>query len=546
MAIEAPKVERTTSVHGGFLRSARTVSVLTLLSRVLGMLRDAATAYVLGAGVVNDALTWAWTIPNAFRRLFGEGALSSAFLPVLTRELQQNGREGARRVANEVVSTFGVFLIGLAALLVLAAGFVPDGALVWAFGDDKLVKMQLALGYVQFLLPYLVVVCLIAQFMAVLHALDEFGVPAFSPVILNTVWLAGIGLAAWWGHWGSPDTASEALRVTQGFFVVGAILVASVAQFAWHLRPMAKLGVGFRFVRPRRSPEVRRVAALMGPMLLGLGAAQINIVADRSIAIASLPDGGTTHLYYGLRLMQFPLGMVSVALATAVYPSLARMAATHDRHGLAATTSLALRTNLLIALPAAAGLAVLASPIVRLLFLGGQFGEPSALLTERALVGYTLGVPFAGSVMLLTRASYAAGDVRLPVRIGVVMVFVNIGLDLLLVGPLQELGLALATSITSLLTAAWLLYGLRARLELSPDERLLVGGLPALLPAAVMALVVVGLDAALATLLPAGRLAMGARVAAGVGAGALVFAFVAARTCPVEWHEVAALWKRRR
>ena len=545
MAISAPpSVETSTPQHRGFLRSARTVSVLTLLSRVLGMLRDAATAYVLGAGVVNDALTWAWTIPNAFRRLFGEGALSSAFLPVLTRELKEHGRPGARRVANEVVSTFGVFLVALAALLVLAANFVPDDALVWAFGVDKLDKMRLALGYVQWLLPYLVVVCLIAQFMAVLHSLDEFGIPAFSPVILNVVWLVGIGLAAWWGHWGSPDTASDALRVHQGFFVVGAILVASVAQFAWHLRPMAKLGMGFRFVRPRRSPEVRRVASLMGPMLLGLGAAQINIVADRTIAMANLSDGGITHLFYGLRLMQFPLGMVSVALATAVYPSLTRMAERQDKKGLASTTSLALRTNLLIALPAAVGLAVLASPIVRLLFLGGAFDEQSAGLTTNALVGYTLGVPFAGSVMLLTRASYAAGDVRLPVRIGLAMVLVNIGLDLILVGPFQELGLSLATSITSLLTAAWMLYGLRTRLELSRDERLLVGGLPALLPAAVMALGVWGLDTLLAPWLDHGRLAMAARVGAGMLAGAAIFALTASRTCPREWKEISALWKR--
>lgn len=533
---------------GSFLRSARTVSVFTLLSRVLGLARDAVTAYVFGAGMVNDALTWAWTIPNAFRRLFGEGALSSAFLPVLSRQLKAGGRVAARRVANEVISTLAVFLIGLAALLVLAAGLVTDDMLSLAFGTENVAKMRLAMQYTQGVLPYLVVVCVIAQFMAVLHALDEFAIPAFSQVILNVGWIVGVGCAAWWGEWGavSAGDAAETRRASQGFVVVGAILVASVAQFVWHLRPMARMGVGFVPVRPRRSPEVREVASLMGPMLLGLGCAQINIIIDRSIAVANLPDGGTTHLYYGQRLMQFPLGMVAVALATAVYPVLTRFAARRDLPGLAGATSLALRANLIIALPAAVGLAVLALPIVRLLFEGGEFDAESARLTASALVGYALGVPFAGTVMLLTRASFAAGDLRLPVRIGLAMIVVNIGLDLALVGPLAELGLALATSITALLTAACLLYGLRARLGLGVSERLLVGGLPALVPAAVMGLVVWGLDAGLAPWFPAGRAAMAVRVTAGMLVGGGLYAVIASRTCPTEWREVSVLWTRRR
>ena len=523
----------------GFLRSAGVVSVLTLASRVLGMLRDMATAHLLGGGLVNDALTWAWTVPNAFRRLFGEGALGSAFVPVFTRVHEREGLERAGQVARAVISALAVGLVLLVVVLVGASLLLPESWEASLFGPDKVEKARLTLAYTRLLLPYLAAICVIAQFMAVLNSLGEFAVPAFGPVLLNTVWLLGLVVAAVWVS-GPGDP-----RERQGYVIVATILVAAVLQILWHLPALRRRGVPMALVRPRATPEVREVTRLMGPMIVGMGAAQLNVLADRTIAMAHLEDGGTTHLYYGLRLMQFPLGLVSAALVTTVFPTLARLMAQGDRRGTADTARLALRTNLLVAVPAAVGLAVLAEPIVRLLFEGGAFEADNTRATAAALMGYSVGIPFAGSVMLLNRTSYAAGDVRLPVRVGLTMVVVNIGLDLALVGPLQELGLALATTITALLTAVGLAWGVRRRLHLEPGESLVGGVGGPLLLGALMAVPLLGLDLGLALLTEAGRGTALLRVGAGVALGLGVFRLLAPRLAPGAWAELSAVLRRR-
>ncbi|MFT7461750.1 MAG: putative peptidoglycan lipid II flippase [Pseudohongiellaceae bacterium] len=524
----------------GFLRSARVVSSLTLVSRVMGLLRDAAMAHVLGAGVVNDALTFAWTVPNAFRRLFGEGALSSAFVPVFTKVLDEHGRARARQVSNQVISGLGLGLLVLSVVLIVLVGMIPEAWLESWVGGAEPGKAQLIASFCQLLLPYLAVICVVAQFMAVLNSLGEFAVPAFAPVILNVIWLLGVIGAAVWGAQSNLEDPREA----QGFIIVCTILVAACVQFAWHLPKMAALGVGFRLTRPRLGPELRAVATAMGPMLLGMGAAQLNVMADRSIAIAMLPTGGTTHIYYAMRIQQFPMGLVTMAIVTAVYPMLARLMARDDHRGVAATAGLALRSNLLIALPAAVGLVLLAHPIVTLLFERGQFGPDSSVLTAGALAGYAAGIPFAGTVMLLTRACYATGDVKFPVRVGLSMVLVNVSLDLALVGPLGELGLACATSVTTVFTAIWLMVGVRRRLELLPGERLLTGLLPSLLVVALMGAVVSTVDYGLVAWLGNTRDVAIWRVLAGTVSGLAVFVTLAQRLCPKEWQEVSGVWRK--
>lgn len=525
-----------------FLRSARTVSVLTMLSRVLGLVRDQATAALLGAGAVSDALTWAWTVPNAFRRLFGEGALSSAFVPVFSRVVEQQGRPRAREVSNQVISTLAVVLLAVTTLLAAAVLLVPaEAAARWLDMDAD--KAALTLSYTALLLPYLAFICVIAQFMAVMNALGEFAIPASASVILNLTWVGGV-LAAWALVRGEGDP-----RPAQGRLIALAILASGALQFAWHLPGLRRLGVGFRPVAPRRSAELREVAALMLPMLLGMGAAQLNVLADRSIALAWLGDGGTTHLYYGQRLMQFPQGLVSAALVSAVFPVLARLSARGETAAAASATGLALRVNTLLTLPAAAGLIVLARPIVALLLEHGEFGAQNTEPTALALTGYALGIPAAGAVMVLTRAFYAVGDVKTPVRVGLVMAALNVGLDFALVGPLAELGLALATSVATLAAALLLLLAFRARLHLPAGERLLAGLVPLVALAVVMGAAVWGLDRGLAawlpeTLLGSDTLVQGLRVAAGMGLGAALYLGLARKLCPAEWGEVAPLLRR--
>jgi len=521
--------------NGGFLRSARNVSGLTLLSRVLGLARDTATAYLLGAGWVNDALNYAWTLPNAFRRLFGEGALSSAFVPVLSDVVEKEGRSRAREVANQVICTTGLFLLLLSAGLMLAAAFVPEAWMARWLNTDDPERARLTARYLQILLPYLAGVCIVAQLMAVLNVLGEFTVPAFAQVIVNVVWIAGVGVAA-------AIAADDAPM--QGTIIAISVLVAAVLQFLWHLPRLSKLGVGFRPVAPRRSPELSRVLRLMGPMLLGMGAGQIAVLADNQIAIMFLGEGGRTHIYYGMRVMQFPMGLVAVALGTVVYPLLSRLMARGDRSGTASAAGLALRTDLLLTLPAAVGLVLLARPIIGLLFERGAFTPHAADITAQALGGYALGIPFAGMAILLVRASYAMGDTRLPVRVGLVAVTVNIALDLALVGPLEEFGLALATSATAFVSALLLFRGMRPLLR-SPEGLGAHAIVPLIAVTAIMGAVVWAADLGLAPHVPTGGFGHLARVLVGTALGVTVFVLLAARFCSQEWAQIRTLLRPR-
>jgi len=515
--------------------------MLTMLSRVLGLVRDKATAWLLGASAVNDALTWAWTIPNAFRRLFGEGALSSAFVPTYSRVLETEGRERARQVSNEVISTVAVFLTLLSVALALLVALVPVAPLAEWTGKDP-AKIELTLRYTQLLLPYLAFICVIAQFMGVMNTMGEFAVPAFASVILNLLWVAGVIAAAWLvgSSAGTPEEL-EALHAQQGYVIVGAILLSGVVQALWHLPRMRSLGVGFRLVRPRRTPELAAVIALTLPMLIGMGAQQINVLADRTVAYAALGDGGTTHLYYGLRIMQFPQGLVTAALVSAVFPTLARLKARGDGASVAATASLAMRVNLLLTLPAAAGLVLLARPIVGLLVEGGNFTSASGDATAHALVGYSLGIPGTGLVMLLSRSCYAIGEVRAPVVAGLWCVGINVALALALVGPLSEFGLALATTIASFVNAGLLLAAFRARLALPRGRRLLTGVAPAFVLTLLMSAVVWAVDRGLAGHLRPGLPDVSLRVAGSIAAGLAVYLGLAGRFCPDEWREIRGL-----
>jgi putative peptidoglycan lipid II flippase len=546
----SPSPSASSPSHGAgerhFLHSAWTVSALTMLSRLLGLVRDTVTASLLGAGAVNDALTWAWGIPNMFRRLFGEGALSSAFVPVYSRVLEKEGVARAREVSNQVISTLAIFLTALAALLALVVLLAPP-ELVARLARADLAKAELMLRYTALLLPYLAFICVIAQFMGVMNAMGEFAIPAIASVILNLLWVAGVIAAAWiLGTTADSPEALAALNARQGYVIAIAILVSGLVQFLWHLPGLRRLGVGFAFVLPRRSAELSAVLAATGPMLIGMGALQLNLFVDRAVAERFLADGGVTHLYYGQRLMQFPQGLVSAALVSAVFPALARLSARGEHARVVGTTSLGIRVNSLLTLPAAAGLALLAVPIVQLLFQRGEFTAEATAHTARALVGYSVAIPCLGMVMLLTRALYAVGDVRSPVRIALWMVALNISLDLLLVGPLQELGLALAASITTCVNAFLLLGAFRARMELKQGERLLGGLLPALALTVLMGAVVYGVDHVLAGRVPAGSAGVALRTGAGLGAGLLVYLGLAGRLCPQEWQELSRLWRRRK
>ncbi len=435
-----------------FIHHAGLISLLTLLSRLLGVVRDAACAAVFGAGLVWDAFSFAFRIPNLFRRLFGEGALSAAFVPFLSEYLELHTPEEAWRFAGRVAGALAMVLV---AILLLA-----ELALVGVIGFGQLsARWHMALLLTALLLPYMLLICLTALAGAVLNSLKHFAAPALAPVVLNVCWIAAVLLV-------SPAVAST--QQQQIIVLAGAILVAGALQLALQLFALHRKGFRWRVCCDVLHPQVRRLAAAMAPVALGLGALQLNVLLDGVIAISlAAPKGKATFLllgwelpypmeigansvlYYGNRLMQFPLGVFGIALATAVFPVLSRQAARKDWPRFARSVVRGVGAGLFIAVPASVGLVLLRYPLIELIFQRGAFTPRMTARTARVLAAYCAGIWAFGALHLLTRAFYSMGKHGTPARTAAAMVLLNIALNLLLVWPLGEAGLATATSVTA-------------------------------------------------------------------------------------------------
>lgn len=440
----------------------RIVASSTLLSRVLGMFREIASGALFGLGPIWDAFSFAFTIPNLTRRLFGEGALSAAFLPVFARQLEsekQNGGTSAWQLASAVFTLLAVAL----AALVVAGEFILWG-LSWAFVEHS--DTQLVLGLTAVMLPYAILICLAAQVTAVLHALGHFTWPALVPVVLNLCWIATIWLV---DPWFEPN------RVAQVYALAVCIVIAGVLQLA--LQWPTLRGLGFRFDRRWKAvqPAVGDIVRAMVPVTLGLSITQINTVLDRLIAwtltrpaggpAETLLPGGLSYplmpgavsaLYFGERVYQFPLGVFGVALGTVLFPLLARHAARHDFDRLRGDLSMGLRLVLAIGVPASAGLALIAEPLTRVLFQHGHFTADDARRTAGILVAYGAGVWAYCAIPVLYRGFYALGERKVPVRVGLAAVVLDLVLNLSLIWPLAERGLAASTAISAAIQVACL------------------------------------------------------------------------------------------
>ena len=428
------------------------VSAMTLLSRVLGLVRDIVFARYFGAGLLMDAFLVAQRIPNMLRRFFAEGAFSAGFVPVMARYREQHTAAETRAYIDAMAGTFGVVLFVVTALGVVAApllvfvvapGFVGDG------GDFDLAALML-----RFTFPYLLFVSLTAFAGGILNTWGRFGVPAFTPVILNVVL---IGAAIWL----APLLEQPILALAYG------VLIAGVLQLAFQLPFLTRIRM---LPRPRWAPGnegVRRAFKLMLPAIFGSSVAQINVLLSGIIA-SLLPVGSISYLYYSDRLMEFPLGLFGIALATVTLPYLSRLWASDERGTFAATIDWSMRIAVLIAVPSALGLVLLASPLIATLFYGGEFDASMVSMTAIALQAYAAGLVGFSFVKILAPAYFAREDTRTPVRIGIVSLLVNLVVGASLAwylvangssGP--HVGLASATSLAAVLNAALLYRGLR-------------------------------------------------------------------------------------
>ena len=432
----------------------RLTGLATLGSRLLGMARDIATAALFGLSSdgVLDAFVVAFRIPNLFRRLFGEGALTASYLPVLAHQFEHD-RDRAWQLATVTLTWLTVLL----AIVVLVAE-----AGCWALGwfGAEIAGVPLLAGLAATLMPYTLLICVTAQLAATLHALSHFAMPALAPIVLNICWLIGV-------LWIAPHFAPD--RTAQAYVLAYCVLVAGVIQLAMQWPPLLRHGFRFDYNWSRSHHAVRKIGRAMLPTVFGLAVTQMNTLADVLLAwgLSSWPGGPATvawlggavpypmhqgaaaALYYGERLYQFPLGILGVTVATVIFPALSRHAARGDRDRLRADLTLGLRLVGSLALPASVGLVLLAQPIARLLFLHGDFTDADATRTARMIACYGAGVWAYCALPMLVRGFYAVRDQRTPVRIGLAMVGLNLGMDLIFLWPWAETGLAMATTISA-------------------------------------------------------------------------------------------------
>ncbi len=440
-----------TSDNAQVTQAAGVVGSATLASRLLGYVRDMVIATFFGAGMVSDAFIAAFRIPNMLRRLLGEGSLSIAFVPVYTDCLNRRGRDEADRLA---VSALRSLFIVLG--LIVAVGIVLAPVLVrllaYGFADEP-EKFALCVTLTRIMLPYAVFIGVVALSMGILNVLGHFAAPALAPCLLNLAMIGMVMLFAWI----SPSPVTRVVGLSVG------VVLGGVLQVALQVPALMRKGVQLRRAAPLWHPAMKEVLLLMGPSVFGAAVYQINNLVGCLLG-SLLAQGSISYLYYADRLVQFPLGVFAIAMATAVLPTLSRQAATGQTAALRDTFSHSLRLVFFITLPAMVGLIVLREPIVAILFQRGAFDGQTTRLTASALLYYGIGLWAFSAVRILTYTFYALRDTRTPVKVAFASIAGNMVLGVVLMQPMQHNGLALALSLASMLHLALLTAALRRKM----------------------------------------------------------------------------------
>jgi len=435
------------------LKTLATVSSMTLLSRVLGFVRDFVIARTFGAGMLTDAFFVAFKLPNLLRRLFAEGAFSQAFVPVLGEYKNRRGADETRQLVDRVVS-----LLFLVVLTVTLLGMAAASLLVYisapGFTDDP-EKFALTVQLTRITFPYILFMSLVALAGGVLNTWSRFAVPAFTPVLLNVSFILMALYAA-------PHFEPPIMALGWAVFLGGAL------QLAFQLPALRRIGMLPRFSLSLRDEGVRRIFRLMGPAVLGVSVAQVSLLLNTVFA-SFLATGSVSWLYYADRLMEFPAGMLGAALGTVLLPSLARYHAGEQHDEYSQLLDWGLRLTFLLAAPAALALAILAVPLITTLFYHGAFTATDVLMTRNALLAYSVGLLGLILVKVLAPGFYARQNVRTPVKIALLSLAATQIMNLLLIGSLQHAGLALSIGLAASLNAGLLYLGLRRQGVYTPQ-----------------------------------------------------------------------------
>lgn len=429
-------------------RAAGVLGAATMISRIMGMVRDMVVSRLFGAGLYTDAFFAAFQIPNMLRRFFAEGALTSAFVPTFSETLSREGENAAKELANVC---FTLLTILMAAITLAGIFFSPwiVGLMYPGFSSVP-EKFDLTIFLNRLMFPYIFLISLVALCMGILNSVRHFFTPAISTVFLNIAMI----LCAWLLH-DRFDVPITALAV--------GVLVGGLLQLLLQLPTLYRLGFPLRPSFDFRHPAVRKIALLMGPSIFGVGVYYLNITVGNILA-SLLPQGSVSYLYYAQRLFEFPQGIFTVSVAQAVLPSMSRQAAAGDISSLKDTLVFGLRLTLYITIPAMAGLMVCSTPIFSLIFMGGEFTFDKAQRCGEALIYYSMGLSLVAMTRVVVPAFYALKDTRTPVIMAFITFILNAGLSLILMGPLLHGGLALASSLSAFGNILLLLVYLRRKI----------------------------------------------------------------------------------
>jgi putative peptidoglycan lipid II flippase len=514
-----------------FARAVRTVAGLTMVSRILGFIRDLLTAAILGAGPMADAFFVAFKLPNLFRRLFAEGAFSVTFVPLFAKAAHGEGNAAAARFAEEAQAMLLAVLIPLTVLLLL---FMPLVMQVLAPGFEQgTPRYALAVELCRITFPYLTLISITALQGGVLNALDRYGPFATAPILFNLALIGGLLL--------TPLFPSAAHALSWGEFAAGVI------QVVWMMGSCWRAGIFLKLRWPRLTPRVKRLFILMGPAAIGAGAVQINIFIDTMIG-SLLPAGSISHLYYAERLYQLPLGVIGVAVGTALLPALARHVRADDRPGAKRLEARAIEASLLLSLPAAIALMVAGRPIMTALFARGAFSPENAMLTAGALAAYSAGIPAYVLAKTLSTAYFAREDTKTPLKFSLITVALNtiFALSFVLIFHFGIVGIAGATGITAWINVGMLAWGLRRRGLLGFDDRLKFVLPRILLATAVMAAALWAIQRPLDSWWAADTIYRVVGIVLLVGGGLLVYGLVVIVSRATSVSDVTGLLKRER
>jgi putative peptidoglycan lipid II flippase len=435
------------------LKALASVSLMTLLSRILGFVRDAVIARAFGAGAWTDAFFVAFKLPNLLRRLFAEGAFSQAFVPVLAEYKNKRGEEATHLLIGRVATALFLVLLLVTALGVIAAPLIVlVSAPGFAASPDK---FELTVSLTRIVFPYILFISLVALAAGVLNTWSRFMLPAFTPVLLNVAMILAAALAG-------PFFDPPVLALAWGAFLGG------LAQLALQFYGLKRLGMLPRWDWAPKDEGVRRILKLMGPAAIGVSVAQVSLIIN-TIFASFLETGSVSWLYYADRLMEFPTGMLGVALGTILLPSLAKHHADNDSGEFSRLLDWGLRMTLMLAAPAALALAILAVPLIATLFFYGEFTAHDVEMTRQALVAYSLGLVGLILVKVLAPGFYARQNVKTPVKIAILTLLATQAMNLMLVWHLRHAGLALAIGLGACLNAGILYYQLRRQAIFQPQ-----------------------------------------------------------------------------